>query len=230
MPHEIQVDIGGFYDVNGFKYLPRQDGWSHGRVGQYEFYVSMDGVNWGAAVATGTFVNSTAEKEVNFTQKTGKFIRLRAITEVNGNPWTSMAELSALGSPFLGNFPPEGTINTPTTDITINAGNTVNFTGAGSDSDNNLPLTYRWNFGAGSGIADSTLEDPGAKQFNTPGTYTVTFTVTDSLGASDPTPATRVITVLNTSGGIIPKTSWTLKYARLSMQTVRRLYYGTELQ
>ncbi|MBI4688493.1 MAG: discoidin domain-containing protein, partial [Nitrospirae bacterium] len=100
LPHEIQIDMGGVYDINGFRYLPRQDGWSHGMVGQYEFYVSMDGVNWGSPVATGTFANSAAEKEVSFTQKTGRFIRLRAITEVNGNPWTSMAEITVLGSSF----------------------------------------------------------------------------------------------------------------------------------
>ncbi|MBI4687069.1 MAG: discoidin domain-containing protein [Nitrospirae bacterium] len=204
LPHEIQVDMGGFYDVNGFKYLPRQDGWSHGRVGQYEFYVSMDGVSWGAAVAAGTFANSAAEKEVSFTQKRGKFIRLRAITEVNGNPWTSMAELTALGNLSSGNLLPNSTIDSPSNDITINVGDTVNFAGTGTDPDSNLPLSYRWSFGAGSGIADSTLEDPGVKQFNVAGTYTITFTATDSLGASDPTPATRTITVLGSSFELIP--------------------------
>ncbi|MBI4687071.1 MAG: discoidin domain-containing protein [Nitrospirae bacterium] len=204
LPHEIQIDMGGFYDVNGFKYLPRQDGYSYGRIGQYEFYVSMDGVSWGAAVAAGTFVNSTAEKEVNFTQKTGKFIRLRAITEVNGNPWASMAELTALGNLSSGNLLPNSTIDSPSKDITIKAGDSINFRGTGADPDNNLPLTYRWSFGAGSGIADSTLEDPWPVQFNIPGSYTVTFTVTDSFGVSDPIPATRTITVLDSSFELIP--------------------------
>jgi len=38
-----------------------------------------------------------------------------------------------------------------------------------------------WNFAAGSGVPSSTAEDPGPIQFNTPGTFTVTFTVTDGL-------------------------------------------------
>jgi hypothetical protein len=37
--------------------------------------------------------------------------------------------------------------------------------------------------------------------FATAGTYTITFTVRDSLGLADPTPPTRVITVNSGSGG-----------------------------
>ena len=88
-------------------------------------------------------------------------------------------------------------IETPSANLTITAGDSVSFSGTGSDPDGNLPLTYRWQFGAGSGIPDATVEDPGSVQFNVPGTYTVSFTVTDSQGLSDPTPATLVITVQN---------------------------------
>jgi PKD domain-containing protein/carbohydrate binding protein with CBM4/9 domain len=91
------------------------------------------------------------------------------------------------------NQAPNGTINTPTANVTIAAGQSVNFTGTGSDPNNNLPLTFLWNFGGGA--TNSTVEDPGAVVFNTAGTYTVTFTVTDGLGLPDPTPATRVVTV-----------------------------------
>jgi len=34
---------------------------------------------------------------VSFASRTGQFVRLRALTEVNGNPYTSMAELNVLG-------------------------------------------------------------------------------------------------------------------------------------
>jgi len=53
------------------------------------------------------------------------------------------------------------------------------FTGAGSDPDNDLPLTYLWDFGGGA--INSTEEYPGDVVFSTAGTYTVTFTVTDGL-------------------------------------------------
>ena len=45
------------------------------------------------------------------------------------------------------------------------------------------------------GAVNRTVEDPGTVIFNTRGTYTVTFTVKDSLGLADPTPATRTISV-----------------------------------
>jgi hypothetical protein len=96
-PHEIQINLGAVYEIDGFRYLPRQDGSANGRIAQYEFYVSSDGTNWGTAAATGVFASTAGEKEVTFTPRTGRYIRLRALSEVNGNPWTSAAEIRALG-------------------------------------------------------------------------------------------------------------------------------------
>jgi len=104
-------------------------------------------------------------------------------------------------------------IDTPSTGATINVGGSVTFTGTGTDPNGSLPLSYSWNFGAGSGIPDSTLEDPGPIQFNNPGIFTVTLTVTDSLGLPDPTPSTRTITVTSgSSGGLIPRTNYRVAY------------------
>jgi chitodextrinase len=194
-PHEIQIDLGLAYAINGFRYLPRQDNGANGRIGQYEFYVSTDGSNWGNPAASGTFANNATEKEVTIQSAVGRYIRLRSLREVNGNPWTSMAEISVLGTTPSGNQPPDGVINSPSASMTINIGDQVQFSGTGSDYDNNLPLTYLWQFGQGSGVSPSTFEDPGQLQFNIPGTFAVTFTVTDALGLPDPTPATRTITV-----------------------------------
>ena len=95
-PHEIQIDLGSSATLNGFVYVPRQDGFSFGWIGQYEFYVSTDGVTWGSPVATGTFPNDATNKQVGFASTTGQYVRLRALSEVNGNPFTSMAELQLL--------------------------------------------------------------------------------------------------------------------------------------
>ncbi|MET8064547.1 discoidin domain-containing protein [Micromonospora sp. NPDC005313] len=98
-PHEIQINMGASYSVSGLRYLPRQDGGSgaaNGRIGQYEVYVSTDGTNWGTVVVTGAFANDASQKDVRFTAETGQYLRLRAVSEVAGNPWTSAAEIYAL--------------------------------------------------------------------------------------------------------------------------------------
>ena len=103
------------------------------------------------------------------------------------------------------NLAPEGVIDSPAGNITISAGESVNFAGTGTDPDGDLPLTYLWQFGSGSGISAMQVEDPGLLRFNTPGTYTVTFTVTDRRGLSDYTPARRTITVVgNQSKQFLP--------------------------
>jgi hypothetical protein len=96
LPHEITIDLGASYPVNGLSYLPRQDGGTNGRIGRYEVYVSSDNVNWGTAVAAGEWADTTAEKTVPFPAKTGRYLRLRALSEAgDSGPWTSAAEISA---------------------------------------------------------------------------------------------------------------------------------------
>jgi endo-alpha-N-acetylgalactosaminidase len=95
LPHEIQLDLGGSYPVTDLYYQPRTDASPNGRIGRYEVYVSADGTNWGSTVATGTFANSTALQTVRFPATTGRYVRLRALSEVAGNQFTSVAELGA---------------------------------------------------------------------------------------------------------------------------------------
>ena len=95
-PHEIRIDMGTVRSVSGFRYLPRQDGATAGNIGQYEFYVSGDGVNWGSPAAAGLLSNNQSEEEVAFVPRNGRFVRLRALTEASGLPWTVVAELNVL--------------------------------------------------------------------------------------------------------------------------------------
>ncbi len=97
-PHEIQLDLGADYRVGALKYLPRQVG-SNGRIADYEIYIGLDDVNWGEPVATGTWSDSPAERVALFPACEGRFVRLRALSEVNGGPWTSIAELNILQAP-----------------------------------------------------------------------------------------------------------------------------------
>ena len=98
-PHELVIALGGSYNVRGFRYLPRQDGSLDGTVARFSFYVSEDEDEWGKAVAVGAFSRDAAEKEVIFPELVGSFVRLVAHSEINGEPWTSIAEITVLGTP-----------------------------------------------------------------------------------------------------------------------------------
>ncbi|MYT27134.1 DUF5110 domain-containing protein, partial [Streptomyces sp. SID7760] len=98
LPHEIRIDLGARYAVDGLGYLPRQDGGVNGRIGGYEVYVSDSTTDWGPPVATGTFADTAAAQSVRTAPKTGRYLRLRALTEAGGRgPWTSAAEISLTG-------------------------------------------------------------------------------------------------------------------------------------
>src|SRR2546425_2605578 len=98
LPHPLVLDRGGKYQVEGFRYLPRQDGSLNGTIAGYQFYVSPDGTTWSTAAAAGTLAANTSEKTVRFTAKTGRYVRLVAVSEINGQPWTSAAELNIFGA------------------------------------------------------------------------------------------------------------------------------------
>ncbi len=102
-PHEIIIDLGGAYEISGFRCLPRPGG-GNGTVKQYECYVSASDKDFGkpivrGAMAHGNAENSNSENHVEFPAKVkGRYLRLRALSEVAGRPWTSIAELRILSA------------------------------------------------------------------------------------------------------------------------------------
>ena len=184
----------------------------NGRIHEYEFYVSMDGLFWGSPVAAGFFADNPLEQQIDFDRITARYVRLVALSEVNGKPWVSAAELTVLGISFAGNFAPDGVIDSPLSNLVINEGESVFFTGTGSDPDGDVPLSYVWDFDGGA--ANRGVEDPGAVVFATAGTYVVSLTVTDNSGRVDQVPATVVVKVLPFGGDTtIPHAGWSVLYA-----------------
>ena len=205
--------MGETYELESFHYLPRQGDNVNGRIKDYQLYVSDSFSNWGIPVVSGSFPNTANEQIVLFSSlPIGRYLRLVALSEVNGQPFTSLSEINFMGRIFDGNLPPRGTIDNPTQNVTIITGDSVYFSGTGLDPDNNFPLTYQWNFGDPM-VADVAEDSPGFVQFNHPGTYTVTFTVSDAFGRPDPVPPTRIVKVADYVGdNLIPQTEWRLKY------------------
>lgn len=94
-PHELLIDLGEVYPIEGFTYLPRRDG-SNGTIADFEFYVAQNKTDFGPPVVKGRFENRNAENAVKFPPVQGRCVKLRALTEVGGRPWTSIAELRLL--------------------------------------------------------------------------------------------------------------------------------------
>ena len=95
-PHEIIIELAPPATIKGFTYLPRQDDVVNGTIKDYEFYVSADGVDFGQPVKKGTFENSKDLKTVTFDPKQCRFIKLKALSEVNDAEWTSAAEINVV--------------------------------------------------------------------------------------------------------------------------------------
>jgi len=95
-PHVIILDLGDVYEISGFIYLPRMGG-DNGTIKDYEFYVSNDKKKFGAPIIKGAFAKRNGENIIKFQKPAkGRYIKLRALSEVNNNPWTSIAELTIL--------------------------------------------------------------------------------------------------------------------------------------
>jgi len=91
------------------------------------------------------------------------------------------------------NHPPNGTIVTPSGNVSIMRGRSIQFQGWASDQDGDLPATYAWNFDEGA--PNSNVQNPGLVTFEQDGTFEVQLVVTDRRGLADPTPAIVEVTV-----------------------------------
>jgi len=89
--------------------------------------------------------------------------------------------------------PPKGTITAPAGDVTIAAGQAVNFAATAYDADGSVS-TDSWFFPAGKPTTSSVLS-PGAIVFPSAGTYVASLTTVDDKGVNDPSPPTRTVTV-----------------------------------
>jgi hypothetical protein len=104
-PHELVVDLGKKKSVYGFVYVPVPYS-RKGRILNYEVFVSSNKTQWGDPVHTGTFQQQgggfwpdTKEKMARVffqTPEKGRYIKLKALSEVDGRPITSVAEFAPI--------------------------------------------------------------------------------------------------------------------------------------
>lgn len=96
-PHEIQIDLGEVFDVHEFTYYPRQNG-QNGWIKDYELYFTENLSDWGDVDKEGEFEKSAAPHKVSFqTPVVGRYFKLVALSEANGNAWASASEFEIKG-------------------------------------------------------------------------------------------------------------------------------------
>ena len=92
-PHQILLDLKRPRTIQAFVYLARR-GAGNGTIARWECYVGDDARNLGAPVASGTFERTDAPQSVALPPgTTGRYFCLKALSEINGTNWTSIAEL-----------------------------------------------------------------------------------------------------------------------------------------
>lgn len=96
-PHELVIDLGTEHVIRGFRYLARQDGGWNGAIQKCEFCVSSSPDNFDAPVAKATFTKDRASQEITCDPVSGRYVLIRALSEVNGGPWASAAEFGVVG-------------------------------------------------------------------------------------------------------------------------------------
>ncbi len=96
LPHELVVDLGASYPVTGIVHLARPEN-GNGTIKDYEIFVSDDAKQLGRPVAKGTFANKGASEQVVFPAAKGRYVTLRALTEIRAHHiYASVAELEIL--------------------------------------------------------------------------------------------------------------------------------------
>jgi len=96
-PHEIIIDLGTSYPVNGFGYIPRTTGNLNGKIAGFEFYLSTDNVTWGNAEVTSEFsylTNPLDEQTFNFGAINAQYVKFVATSSAANEFFAVVSELN----------------------------------------------------------------------------------------------------------------------------------------
>ena len=98
-PHEISIDLGDTFAINGFSLLTRASS-QNGRIKDYVFYISNDTNNWGSPQSIGQIVYPNPQSSeqqtgyVFFGTVSGRYIRLIANSSMENGNHAMVAELN----------------------------------------------------------------------------------------------------------------------------------------
>jgi alpha-L-fucosidase len=98
LPVDLIIDLGKEETVNGFRYLPDQGLWNPGIITHYQFYISVDNVEW-KLVDEGEFSNiknNPLWQSKNFSAVKARYIKLRALRNTDNNNEIGYAEVDVI--------------------------------------------------------------------------------------------------------------------------------------
>ena len=98
-PHSLTLVFDSPHSVIGFDYTPRQTN-GNGRIGEYEIQFSNDGETF-KSFMRGRFPATTERQRILFEKpvESAAAMRIVALSELNGGPWASIAEIVFLSKP-----------------------------------------------------------------------------------------------------------------------------------
>ena len=93
-PHELVIDMGKERTITALHYLARQDqGWN-GSFGEISLSAGADAKTFPKPFVSHVFSKTKAPQVLKFeTPITGRFIKLKIESEVNGKSWASAADI-----------------------------------------------------------------------------------------------------------------------------------------
>ena len=95
-PHWLILDLGASTKIAEVVCTGRQDS-GNGRVRDYEVFVSADGQTWGDPVAKGRLRDNEEPQSIALkSPATGRYLKFVALSESQGRPWTTIAELEVM--------------------------------------------------------------------------------------------------------------------------------------
>jgi len=97
-PVDLVIELNEILKVSGFKYYPDQTIWGPGMITHYEFYISIDGVNW-KTVSAGEFSNiknNPVMQIKRFDAVNAKYVKLRALGDTENDSNIGYAEFDLL--------------------------------------------------------------------------------------------------------------------------------------
>jgi len=98
LPADLVIDLGKEENLIGFRYFPDQALWGPGIITDYQFYVSNDNKEW-KLISEGEFSNiknNPLWQTKNFSLIRARYIKLRALRNINGNDEIGYAEVDVI--------------------------------------------------------------------------------------------------------------------------------------